>query len=71
MAEGRGRAEWQQTGAILAMIVNVKRDPRKSRPFTPNDFNPFAVNPKPVTAVERSEGFAMLRQAFCRKGSGR
>lgn len=42
MAEGRGRLEWGQTAALLALLANAHRDPRKGRPLTPADFDPYA-----------------------------
>ena len=41
MAEGRGRDEWGRTSSLLALIANVNRDPRRTRAFRPNDFNPY------------------------------
>ncbi len=38
MAEGRGRQAWGHTSAILALIANVNRDPKKTRPFKPSHF---------------------------------
>jgi len=28
--------------ALLALLANVHRDPKKTKAFTPNDFNPLA-----------------------------
>jgi hypothetical protein len=41
MAEGRGRSLWQHTSSVLCLLANIHRDPRKGRPFTPQQFNPF------------------------------
>lgn len=46
MAEGQDRSRWNHTGAVLAMIANVNRDPKRGRPLTATDFNPY-------TAAER------------------
>jgi len=44
LAEARGSHEWEQTAAVLAMLANTHRDPKKRpTPYKPNDFNPFAV----------------------------
>lgn len=40
MAEGRSRVAWGHTSSVLCLIANVNRDPRKSRAFTPDQFNP-------------------------------
>ena len=43
MADARGESQWVQTSAVLAMLANANRDPKKKpRPYQPNDFNPFA-----------------------------
>ena len=31
MADGRGKMEWAQTSNLMALIVNVMRDPKKSK----------------------------------------
>ena len=41
MARGRQQAEWERTGLLAAIGANPYRCP-KQRPFTPDDFNPFA-----------------------------
>jgi hypothetical protein len=49
MAEGRGRAAWAHTSAILALTANTHCDPRKHRAFAPGDFNPYGKqNSKPA-----------------------
>jgi hypothetical protein len=42
MAEARERSAWGRTSALLALIANAHRDARKTRPFKPSDFDPFA-----------------------------
>jgi hypothetical protein len=47
MAEARQRTAWEQTSATLALLANIHRDEKKrSSPFTPDEFNPFAVTQK-------------------------
>jgi hypothetical protein len=41
MAEGRRRDAWQHTSALLAMLFNAHRDPKKSQPRKPTDFDPY------------------------------
>jgi hypothetical protein len=43
MAEAKSRENWAHTSAILAMTANVNRDPKKTKPFGPADFNPYEV----------------------------
>ena len=41
MADGRGKMEWAQTSNLMAMIVNVMRDPKKSKAASASEFNPY------------------------------
>ena len=63
MAEGRGREGWAHTSAILALIANVNRDPKKTRPFKPSDFDPYSAKDRREDAIEVSD-MAVLRDAF-------
>lgn len=49
MAEGRSKVAWSHTSAVLALIANVNRDPKRSTPFKPDDFNPHASKGKSAT----------------------
>jgi hypothetical protein len=40
MAEGRQQERWQHTASLLALIANCHRDPKRRRPYTPEDFLP-------------------------------
>jgi hypothetical protein len=42
MAEARERSEWTRTSALLALVANAHRDAKKTRPFKPSDFDPYA-----------------------------
>lgn len=42
MGEARRREAWGRTSAVMALIANVHRDPKKGRGFKPGDFDPFA-----------------------------
>jgi hypothetical protein len=43
MIDGRIEQEWNHTAALLAMLVNVNRDPKKGRAMKPADFHPAAI----------------------------
>jgi hypothetical protein len=43
MADGRIEQEWNHTAALLAMLVNLNRDPKKGRAMRPADFHPAAL----------------------------
>jgi len=43
MADGRERSNWNRSAALMSLIANCNRDPkRQPRPFKADDFNPFA-----------------------------
>ncbi|NLY01521.1 MAG: hypothetical protein GXY83_35970 [Rhodopirellula sp.] len=65
MAEGRGRQSWAHTSAILALIANVNRDPKKTRPFKPSDFDPYSAKDKRDAAIEVKD-MDVLKSAFLR-----
>ena len=75
LAEARGNHDWEQTAAVLAMLANAHRDPKKRpTPFKPSDFNPFAVEraEKPKVILK---DLRILKRFFVdphagRKGSG-
>lgn len=50
MAEGRQESQWGQTAEVLAMLYNLNRDPKRSKPATARDFNPFAPKPAKLKA---------------------
>jgi len=60
MAEARQRDEWSRTSSVMALVANTQRNPKKTRPFRPGDFDPFArvvdkqaqVIPAPVSVLK-------------------
>lgn len=68
MAEARGREAWGHTAAILALIANVNRDPKKTRPFKPSDFDPYSARDRRDAAIEVKD-MDVLKSAFLR-GTG-
>ncbi len=59
MAESRSQDNWAHTSAILALVANVNRDPKKSRAFKPADFNPHAQKTVSIKA-----DISVLKQVF-------
>jgi hypothetical protein len=50
---------------VCCLIANANRDPKKSRPFKPDDFNPYAERRKRANAIEvTQENIGLLRRAF-------
>ena len=50
MTDGHQRSVWSRTSALMALIANTQRDPKKTRAFRPSDFDPFAEPQKPLKA---------------------
>ncbi len=49
MARGRTREAWSRCSSVLAAMFEVHRDrKRRSRPFRPEEFDPFGVRRKRV-----------------------
>jgi hypothetical protein len=45
MADAERREAWQHTSAILAMLANVHRNPKKKpQPFKPSEFHPLVAS---------------------------
>jgi len=67
LAEGHGRDRWGRLSVLLALTANLARDPKKSRPLSPAEFDPYAdkhnrrANPAPADMTELRERFAPLR----------
>ncbi|MBP7747001.1 MAG: hypothetical protein KA383_12800 [Phycisphaerae bacterium] len=40
--------EWARNSALMALLANCHRDPKKTRAFKPADFDPFAKRPAPI-----------------------
>ncbi|MFQ5733012.1 MAG: hypothetical protein ACE5KM_13810 [Planctomycetaceae bacterium] len=55
MADGRCRSEWNHTAAVLAMLANTHRNPKRGRPFSPLDFHPYASTDDRRKAVKREK----------------
>lgn len=68
MAEARCRADWARTSALMALAVNLVRDPRRTPAAKPNDFNPYA--PRPKKPILRGKQLEILRDVFVRGNIG-
>ncbi len=66
MAEGRDRARWRHTSALMALTANVNRDPKKGRPFEPADFDPHSSdeNPREDVIEVTPETVSEFKRAF-------
>ena len=63
MAQARKQESWEHTSAMLSLIANTHRDPKKTKAFSPRDFNPYAHLEE---HVERIESLGVLRDQFLR-----
>jgi hypothetical protein len=56
---------WKHTAAVMAMLANVNRDPKKTPAFTGAEFNPWVPKPRPqVTQVEPKRFVEILAHAM-------
>lgn len=65
MAEAKQREAWNHTASLMALVVNLVRDPRKGSPAKPEDFHPFA--PKPRKPILKGKELSVLRDVFVRE----
>jgi len=63
MAEGKAKDKWQHTSVILALLANCHRDPKKTKPFKPADFDPFAQGKTDTIAIDETN-IHQLRRYF-------
>ena len=61
MAEARGRDNWNHTSALLALIMNVNRDPKKHGVVSPRELNPYE---KKVKTVLKGKDLRILKDVF-------
>ena len=50
MLDGKQRHDWSIASAVMAVMANLQRDPRRSRRLHPSDFDPFAKRARPIKA---------------------
>ncbi len=63
MAKAKGEFEWEQTSSLMALIVNLVRNPKKTKPAKPSNFNPYKAEVKPKVQVPLS----FLKEVWCKK----
>lgn len=62
MAEARVRDQWNHTAAVMALIANALRDPKRTGPLKPQDFHP--LQQRPNRQVVRLDDLSMLKRVF-------
>jgi len=63
MAEGCIGESWNHTSAVLALLANAHRDPRKGRAFGPADFHPMRKTPARKPAAIKGD-IRLLKTIF-------
>jgi len=71
MAEARGRFHWSQTAEILSMLFNANRDPKKTAPKTPVDFNPYPPEKDEKRPLVKTKDLSILKTVFVDNWPGR
>ena len=67
MAEGKRRHDWDQTSNLLALLANCHRDPKKTRPFTWQNFHPMEAESatRPCKGIKiTSANISILKHVF-------
>ena len=69
MAEARVDAEWDHTAAVLCILANINRDPKKHGPFRPDQFHPFRRSSGSLSGVRITpENIGLLKKVFVESG---
>jgi len=64
LADGRNRAEWDQTALMCSALFNQIRDPKRKRlPFAPSDFHPYHETQRPGLKLNKRNR-PILRKMF-------
>jgi len=64
MAEARGSAAWDHTAAVLAMLANCHRDPKKQGLVQPSRFHPYRREEGRRGIPITSDTIGLLKKAF-------
>lgn len=67
--EFRDRMEWNRASALMSLLCNINRDPKRGKVSIPADFNPYAQNEvkhkrrEDVIEVKDEESKALFKAA--------
>ena len=66
MAQARQEDNWNHTAAVMALIANVNRDPKRGRALKPADFHPALPGRRERTGppAPLKGDIAMLKTVF-------
>ncbi len=51
------KADWQRTASLMALLANCHRNPKKSKPYKPSDFYPFAESRNVEVGIDALRAF--------------
>ncbi len=63
MTEARERAEWNRTASLLALLVNLHRDPRK-RAIKPKECHPYEAKRTKKGIPLTADNIRILKAVF-------
>ena len=69
MADARHRDEWNHTSALLALLANCHRDPKKHRAFKPGDFHPQPAKQREPAPLPPAD-ITLLKTVFVDRPQG-
>jgi len=69
MAEGRSREAWNHTAAVMAILANVHRDPKKHGPYGAEDFHPYRTRGR--EPAPKTKDLSILKAVFVDGKAGR
>ena len=56
-------SDWDHTSALLTLVANGRRDPKKRRPFRIEDFHPFRRK-RPAGTPITAKNIGLLKKFF-------
>lgn len=65
--ELRDRMEWNRVSALMALLCNINKDPKRGKMFYPTDFNPYFAKKQKrpnVIEVKDEESRALFKAVF-------
>jgi len=65
--EFKDKQEWNRISSLMALVCNINRDPKKTKAFSPADFNPYLQKQaakQNVIEVKDSQSKALFKEAF-------
>lgn len=67
MSEARCRQQWRHTASVIAVLVNLNRDPKKGEPVGPDDFDPYVQHDRDTGVAKEPKirvGVGILKTLF-------